>query len=1298
MLFKILRKARWSLALSAAFICCLGSAVPVLAEETAADEPEISISTDKEEYSDGETITATVTVRNTTDNDLTDVAISGSIPEGYVTSDGKASPERWTSSVESVAAGESTQTVVTFTKKAAPPEVEKPGGNTSNSPKTGDDTPVALIVIIGALSLTAIILLMRKKRKNIISMLLAVAMAGSLLGVGAITADAANTVEKKLSATKDITVGGNKVTLDVDVAYKTETPVILSYDGYTLMWSDEFDGDTLNRNDWNVELHAPGWVNAELQEYVDSTDNIYLKDGKLVIKPKKTVNPDGTVSYTSGRLNTQGKRDFTYGLFEARVKVPEGKGYLPAFWLMASDENLYGQWPRCGEIDIMEVHGSATDKSYGTIHFGNPHKETQNSYILSDGSFSAGYHTFAVEWEPGMIKWYVDGKLFHTADDWYSVTEGQGEITYPAPFDQPFYMILNLAVGGSWVGYPDDTTDFDNATYEVDYVRVYQKDSYDENVKKPEREVVLRDPDANGNYVINGDFSVAEDLSDDKDWIFLNAAGGKGTATISNGQMSISTTNPGTEVYGVQLVQPNIPMKKGATYTLTFDAYADEARTMVVDVSAPDRSWIRYMADTTVNLTTTKQTYSYTFKMTGEDDANGRLEFNLGKTASTAGVKLSNVSIKMTDYEEIVESKDKTARADGNYVYNGSFQEGADRREYWDIENKAGAEISVTPLSDGRRLKIVAPAGTSSSKPVIISQSGLAMTDGADYILSFDVQGEAGKTIAAEVAGQTTSVALNGAAQKGNSFKFSPAAGSQKNLKLIISEPGTYYLDNVRIDEDSLIKNGSFSAGLAGYEPYVDGSAAATYVVDSLTEDNAVDFTINDTGDAAWKIQLKQNNVELEKGQWYRLSLDAKSDMARKLMFAIQRDGSSDDNWDPYSGEKIVDLSSDYQTYTLEFEMKKDTDLKSILSISMGAVGGTQITTQHRICIDNIVLEKIDAPEITPPVTGDNMLNNSTFDNGTDGWYAGTWGDGQASVSVDEGKVTFDITNVGTADSQVQLKQSGLTLETGATYEVSFTAKSTEARTIKSAFLDENNEYKWYGGEDTSLDANVVKNVSYQFTVTADCPTCDDITFQVSMGKIEKVDTPASTIILSDFSVKKVGEPEEKPPATEDKDNMLTNPTFENDSMDGWTDGSWGGAKTVTVSGNAIQYEITDVGSADSSIQLKQDGLKLEEGATYEVSFKAKSTKARTIRTAFMHCKKVNGEDKYIWYGGNDDTLGADTETEVKYQFTVTITGKDNAEAVDLDAIYFQVSMGKMDDSTPASTITLSDFSIKKVQ
>ena len=155
----------------------------------------------------------------------------------------------------------------------------------------------------------------------------------------------------------------------------------LNLDGYSLVWEDNFDGPGLNRNDWNVELHEPGWVNAELQEYVDSEENIFFENGNLVIRPvKSTVN--GKIHYTSGRISTQNKRDFTYGVFEARLKVPEGNGFLPAFWLMATDENVYGQWPRCGEIDIMEVHGSDTRTTYGTIHYGNPHRQSQATRTL----------------------------------------------------------------------------------------------------------------------------------------------------------------------------------------------------------------------------------------------------------------------------------------------------------------------------------------------------------------------------------------------------------------------------------------------------------------------------------------------------------------------------------------------------------------------------------------------------------------------------------------------------------------------------------------------------------------------------------------------------------------------------------------------------------------------------------------------------------------------------------------------------------------------------------------------------
>lgn len=736
----------------------------------------------------------------------------------------------------------------------------------------------------------------------------------------------------------------------------------LSYEGYTLQWEDDFSGSELNREDWNVELHDPGWVNNELQAYVDSEENIYLENGNLVIKPVESKNADGTVSYTSGRVNTQNKQDFKYGIFEARVKVPEGQGFLPAFWMMPTDENLYGQWPRCGEIDIMEVLGNDTDKSYGTIHYGNPHSESQGSCQLSSGSFSEEYHDFAVEWEPGQISWYVDGKLIHTENDWYTATEGQGEITYPAPFDQPFYIILNLAVGGNWPGNPDETTDIANAALYVDYVRVYQKDSYNEDVDKPEKVVMLRDPDAEGNYIVNGDFSASENLSDNEGWTFLTALGGEAEAEIAGNALRITTSNEGTVDYSVQLVQPDLPLKEGGVYQVTFTASADVPRTMKVDVSAPDRSYQRYLEDTVVQLTAEPQTYTYTFTMTAEDDANGRLEFNLGAAGSTAGVSISHVSVTKTGQLDL-SKEEKTVLADGNYVYNGSFQEGEDRLGYWNIWKLGNSQVQVTNDNNIRRLEITAGPWTSALNPVIVYQKDLALTTG-NYELSFDAEGPAGKSITVWTAGQSFKAELNGTNVSYDYKLPLTCKPISSDIALVITQPGVYFIDNVRIEEDSLIKNGSFNAGFSGYELYAYTASDVSYVVDSLNEDKAADITIQNTGDAAWKIQLKQSNIELEEGQWYRISFQAKSSMERPLMFAIQRDGSADDDWTPYSGEKIVQLGQDYQTYEIVFQMSYPTDLHAVLSISMGAVNGQQIDQQHRICIDEICLEKIEAPAI----------------------------------------------------------------------------------------------------------------------------------------------------------------------------------------------------------------------------------------------------------------------------------------------------------------------------------------------
>ena len=181
---------------------------------------------------------------------------------------------------------------------------------------------------------------------------------------------------------------------------------------------------------------------------------------------------------------------------------------------------------------------------------------------------------------------------------------------------------MNLAVGGTWPGNPDETTDFDNAKFEIDYVRVYQKDEYDTNVSKPEK--VFREANADGNYINNSDFSdESEDLNDDVDWKFLLAQNGKGAATIKDGMIEITSEADGDVDYSVQLVHWTIPVYQGKKYKVTYEAMAEEEREMKVAVTAPYVDWIRYYPDTTVNLTTDWKEYSFEFDMTEKDDNEG---------------------------------------------------------------------------------------------------------------------------------------------------------------------------------------------------------------------------------------------------------------------------------------------------------------------------------------------------------------------------------------------------------------------------------------------------------------------------------------------------------------------------------------------------------------------------------------------------------------------------------------------------------------------------------------------------
>lgn len=198
-----------------------------------------------------------------------------------------------------------------------------------------------------------------------------------------------------------------------------------------------------------------------------------------------------------------------------------------------------------------------------SIHYGEPHAESQGTKILAAGDFADEYHTFACEWEPGAIRWYVDGILYHEENDWYSTTKNVGTVAYPAPFDQPFYMILNVASGVPGSAILMITTPFDEkAQLAVDYVRVYRRTAMMRMSKRPEKNVVLRDPDANGNYVNNGNFAEKESLTDEADWKFMTANGGAAEAVIENNSIKITTEKEGTVDYSVQLVQEGIRLRK----------------------------------------------------------------------------------------------------------------------------------------------------------------------------------------------------------------------------------------------------------------------------------------------------------------------------------------------------------------------------------------------------------------------------------------------------------------------------------------------------------------------------------------------------------------------------------------------------------------------------------------------------------------------------------------------------------------------------------------------------------------
>jgi beta-glucanase (GH16 family) len=242
---------------------------------------------------------------------------------------------------------------------------------------------------------------------------------------------------------------------------------------WMLVWSDEFEGDRINMNNWNFQILEAGHFNEEWQRYTDERKNAYIEDGCLIIKAIHESDEHAMGQYTSARLHTANKQTWKYGKIMARIRLPFGQGIWPAFWMLGANIDENGgdtPWPQSGEIDILELYGSKNDSVIeANIHHADASGSHANMgavhYRLESGRFADDFHVFELDWDKNRVAWLVDGIEYAsypiTADDM-------------SAFHKEFFILLNVAVGGKWAGYPDSRSVFPQHMY-VDWVRVYQK-------------------------------------------------------------------------------------------------------------------------------------------------------------------------------------------------------------------------------------------------------------------------------------------------------------------------------------------------------------------------------------------------------------------------------------------------------------------------------------------------------------------------------------------------------------------------------------------------------------------------------------------------------------------------------------------------------------------------------------------------------------------------------------------------------------------------------------------------------
>lgn len=717
---------------------------------------------------------------------------------------------------------------------------------------------------------------------------------------------------------------------------------------WKLVWSDEFNDGKLDTTKWGYQVGngsaygVAGWGNNELEYYTDG-ENVTFEDGKLVITAKKN-NQHGS-EWTSAKLWTQGQEYYDgktdeplfakkYGRIEAKMSLPEGTGLWPAFWMMPLDD-VYGGWASSGEIDIMEARGRFTDSVDGTIHFGNSSPNNKNrggqydeNKTISEAAKNfdfTGEHEYAVEWLPGQMKWYVDDECYFTTSNWYSTAEGNGDnFTYPAPFDQEFFIMLNLAVGGNYDGGRIDET-MTEASMKVDYVRVYDlcddEDGTIHNYAEDEKTVsstssstggegLLGEKEIGENYLTgslkDAHVSVADqdgkatsgDTPNNEGWYLLTGTNGEATVSglTEDGTdvAKVTVTNPGDNSYSVQFSH-QLPLTEGYSYKLSFDAKADTAKNITAQLSdyvytSFDGSWTKYSDLKTVGVMTDWKSFEFAFDMTELSDEATRLELNLGANG-TGNIYFRNVSLVATGKAEAKpDDIEKEPLSNGEHIYNGTFDQGNNKDEnneytrmrFWSL--MGGAAGSVT--NDRARSLVLSP-GTSADAG--IEQKNVQLLPKEEYNLTFDASGS--RDITVKIVGNDGTVyhTATVSATKGQKVTFAMPETVSENygsIQFVIGNTGeAITLDNVSmiretnksVDWSSLsfypMGNYDFSQGGEGWNVFNDGPPYGwvnngtadngdpnAYRLDIVEKGLHIDSSIPQDG-SAWCVGIKTEGI-----------------------------------------------------------------------------------------------------------------------------------------------------------------------------------------------------------------------------------------------------------------------------------------------------------------------------------------------------------------------------------------------------------------------------------------------------